>query len=184
MRRKAKAINFGIVYGQQAFGLSQGLGVPMAEAQEFINKYFERYAGVRAWIESTLEKARKKGEVSTLAGRRRLLPDINSKNGSIRGFSERVAINTPIQGSSADIIKAAMLNVTRRLEEEGLASKMLLQVHDELLFDVPEREVSKLLPLIKEGMESAYALRVPLVAEIKEGVNWNDMTKVKAKVAA
>lgn len=184
MRRKAKAINFGIVYGQQAFGLSQALGVSMQEAQEFINKYFERYAGVRAWIENTLSDARKNAVVTTLSGRRRFVPDINAKNGSLKGFAERVAVNTPIQGTSADIIKAAMIRIQKSIEDGGYKSKMLLQVHDELLFEVPQSEMDKILPLIADGMENAYKLRVPLVVDVKVGQNWNDMSRVSQKAAA
>jgi DNA polymerase-1 len=178
MRRRAKAINFGIVYGQQAYGLSQSLGISQKEAQEFIDKYFARYAGVKSWIENTLVEARKTGVVTTLAGRRRFVPDINSKNGSLKGFAERVATNTPIQGSSADIIKAAMIRVQRSLDTSHPKTLMLVQVHDELLFEVPESEVKTVLPLIVEGMEKAYALRVPLLVEVKSGPNWTDMTPV------
>lgn len=179
MRRKAKAINFGIVYGQQAFGLSQALEISVEEAQNFINRYFERYAGVKKWITEMLEKARETGVVATLAGRKRLVSDINSKNGSLRGFAERVAINTPIQGSSADIIKAAMIKVFKLLRDKKMKTEMLVQVHDELLFEVPRNETEQALALIRDGMEHAYQLRVPLVVDIKQGPNWNDMEKVK-----
>ncbi len=184
MRRSAKAINFGIVYGQQAFALSQSLGIEIAVARDFINKYFERYAGVRAWIESMLADARKTGFVQTIAGRRRRVPDINSTNAQARGFSERVAMNTPIQGSSADIIKYAMIRVDKELDKQKLKTRMLLQVHDELVFEVPEQEEARMLPVIKDAMESAFALKVPLVADIKTGRNWNDMQKIKLEVAA
>ena len=182
MRRRAKAINFGIVYGQQAYGLSQGLGIPMEEAQAFIKAYFEKYAGVRVWIDRTLEVARQTGWVSTLAGRRRQVKDITSKNGSLRGFAERIAINTPIQGSSADIIKAAMINVYHELVEKALKTRMLVQVHDELLFDVPNDELDVVVELVRRGMESAFPLRVPLVVDLKIGANWNDMKKMAREV--
>jgi DNA polymerase-1 len=184
MRRSAKAINFGIVYGQQAYALSQSLGIELATAKDFIAKYFERYAGVRAWIESILAEARKTGFVQTIAGRRRRVPDINSTNAQARGFSERVAMNTPIQGSSADIIKYAMIRVDKRIAEEDLKTRMLLQVHDELVFEVPEQEEGRVLPVIREAMESAFTLSVPLVADIKTGRNWNDMQKIKLEVPA
>jgi DNA polymerase-1 len=178
MRRSAKAINFGIVYGQSAFALAQSLSIPMEQAKEFITKYFERYAGVRTWIDATLAEARKTGVVATLAGRRRNIDDINSPNAFTRGFAERAAMNTPIQGTSADIIKQAMIHVDRDLEKSGLATRMLLQVHDELVFEVPKSELDRVLPLIRRAMESAYRLKVPLVVDMKMGVNWNDMERV------
>jgi DNA polymerase I len=184
MRRRAKAINFGIVYGQQAWGLSQGLDIPREEAQSFITKYFERYAGVRGWIESTLSEVRKTGVVTTMAGRRRKINDIDSENSSARGFAERIAINTPIQGSSADIIKVAMIRVSEKLKQEKFATLMMVQVHDELLFEVPERELSDIMTMVKQEMEAAYQLKVPLVVDLKVGVNWNDMEKRKLAVAA
>lgn len=184
MRRSAKAINFGIVYGQQAYALSQSLNIPMETAKDFINKYFERYAGVRAWIESTLVEARKTQVVTTLAGRHRKLPDINSSNAFQRGFAERVATNTPIQGTSADIIKFAMIRVFDDLNKKNMKTRMIVQVHDELLFDSPESELDAAIALIREGMEGAFKLRVPLVVDIKTGPNWNDMEKLKQEVAA
>ncbi len=184
MRRRAKAINFGIVYGQQAYGLSQALGISQKEAQAFIDLYFERYAGVKTWIEKTLAEARKAGVVSTLAGRRRFVPDINSKNGSLKGFAERIATNTPIQGGSADIIKAAMIRVQNALDKQKLGTKMLLQVHDELLFEVPEAELNAVLPLITDGMENAFKLRVPLLVEARSGPNWTDMKPLKREQLA
>ncbi len=183
-RRSAKAINFGIVYGQQAYALSQSLAIPMETAKDFINKYFERYAGVRAWIESTLVDARKNMVVTTLAGRKRKVPDINATNAFTRGFAERVAVNTPIQGTSADIIKFAMIRVFDEINKKKLKTRMILQVHDELVFDCPKNELEKALPLIRTGMEQAFELKVPLVVDIKTGPNWNDMEKVKMAVAA
>jgi len=178
MRRKAKAINFGIVYGQQAWGLSQSLGIEVEEAQAFIDHYFDRYAGVKSWIDKTLKEARKNGFVSTVAGRRRRVGDINSDQGNVRGFAERIAINTPIQGSSADIIKAAMISIFKEFREKGLKSQMLVQVHDELLFDVRKNELENVIPLVKEGMEKSFPLRVPLLVDMKMGSNWTDMEKL------
>lgn len=184
MRRRAKAINFGVVYGQQSWGLSQGLGIPVAEAEDFIRRYFEKYAGVKVWIDATLAEARKKGYVTTLAGRRRPVPDILSQNFSIRGFAERIAVNTPIQGTSADIIKMAMIRVQREIEQRRLKSRMLVQVHDELLFEVPKEELDAVLPLVREGMEKATDLAVPLVVDIKTGANWSEMAAVSLEAAA
>lgn len=184
MRRGAKAINFGIVYGQQAFALSQQIGVPLETAKEFIQKYFERYAGVRSWIDSTLDEARRAGFVTTLSGRRRNMDDINAPNAFTRGFAERAAVNTPIQGTSADIIKAAMIVIARELGKSGLKCKMLLQVHDELVFEMPTSELSAAADLIRNGMESAYELKVPLLADLKTGLNWNEMEKMKLQGVA
>lgn len=178
MRRSAKAINFGIVYGQQAYALSQSLGIEMATAKDFISKYFERYAGVRAWIEKTLVEARARGFVTTLAGRKRPVPDITSSNAFTRGFAERVAVNTPIQGTSADIIKYAMIRVAKELKQAKYKTQMVLQVHDELVFDVPKDELKDVQLLVKKGMEKAFQLLVPLVADLKIGPNWNDMEKI------
>ncbi|MFN0117819.1 MAG: DNA polymerase I [Elusimicrobiota bacterium] len=179
MRRNAKAINFGIVYGQQAYALSQSLGIPMETAKEFIKKYFEKYAGVKTWIEKTLESAREHGFVLTLAGRKRNIPDIKASNAMARGFAERTAMNTPIQGTSADIIKFAMISMEKLMKLKKFKSKMLLQVHDELVFEVPENEMKEILPLIKSEMENAFKLKVPLLVDIKIGKNWNDMEKIK-----
>lgn len=178
MRRKAKAINFGIVYGQQAWALSQALEVPLEEAQAFIERYFERYAGVRRWITETLENARRTGVVKTVAGRRRAVPDLASTNGTERGFAERVAINTPIQGSSADIIKYAMIRVSDEIARRGSGTRMLLQIHDELVFEVPLSEWPAAAELIRDGMENAFALKVPLLVDVKAGPNWDAMEKV------
>jgi len=183
MRRSAKAINFGIVYGQQAFALSQILKVPLETAREFITKYFERYAGVRAWIDGTLEEARRSGFVATLAGRRRSIDDINASNAFTRGFAERAATNTPIQGSSADIIKQAMIHVDRELTS-SFQTRMLLQVHDELVFEVPRAELDLVVPMVRKAMESAYELKVPLIVDIKMGLNWNEMEKLSLKKVA
>ena len=167
---RSKAINFGIVYGQQAFGLSQSLGIPMQEAQALIDSYFEKYPGIRKWIEATKQEARMKGVVKTLLGRIRYIPEIQSKNGPMRSFAERTAVNTPVQGTSADIIKAAMIQIWRKYK-----FKMLLQVHDDLLFEVPENELEKTANRIKSEMENAIQLSVPIVVDMKAGKNWADM---------
>ncbi|MFQ5692105.1 MAG: DNA polymerase I, partial [Nitrospinota bacterium] len=174
MRRMAKAVNFGVVYGLSPYGLSQQIEVPVDEARRFIDGYFERYAGVREYIDKTLERARKRGCVETLRGRRRPIPDINHSNGNLRGFAERTAVNTTVQGSAADIIKEAMIRIHRRLGEDGLKSRMLLQVHDELVFEGPQEEMEALAALVKEEMEGAARLSVPLVVETHTGDNWDE----------
>jgi DNA polymerase-1 len=174
-RRQAKVVNFGIVYGLSAFGLSQSLGIEPAEARRFIDAYFEKYAGVRKFREHILEGARRTQRVTTLFGRVRLIPDINSKNANLRGFAERTAVNTPLQGTAADLIKIAMISIDEQLREHGLKSRMTLQVHDELVFEVPEAEIDVMRSLVKERMERAYALTVPLLVEMGVGTNWRDM---------
>jgi DNA polymerase-1 len=174
-RRAAKVVNFGIVYGLSAFGLSQQLGIEPAEARKFIDAYFEKYAGVRAFIDATLEQTRRDQKVKTLFGRIRPIPDINSKNAAQRGFAERTAVNTPLQGTAADLIKLAMIRIDKEVRKRGLQSRMTLQVHDELVFEVPENEVETMKPLVREHMEKAYALEVPLLVEIGVGQNWRDM---------
>jgi DNA polymerase I len=174
-RRQAKVVNFGIVYGLSAFGLSQQLGIEPAEARKFIDAYFERYAGVRAFIDATLEQTRRDQKVKTLFGRIRPIPDINSKNATQRGFAERTAVNTPLQGTAADLIKLAMIRIDEEMRQRGLKSRMTLQVHDELVFEVPEREVEVMKPLVRRHMEEAHALAVPLLVEIGVGRNWRDM---------
>ena len=174
-RRQAKVVNFGIVYGLSAFGLSQNLGIEPSEAKQFINAYFERYSGVRAFIDRTLEEARREGKVKTLFGRARPIPDINSKNANLRGFAERTAVNTPLQGTAADLIKIAMIRIDTALRERGLKSRMTLQVHDELVFEVPESEIEVMRPLVRDQMENVHALTVPLLVEIGVGMNWRDL---------
>ena len=174
-RRQAKVVNFGIVYGLSAFGLSQNLGIEPSEAKQFINAYFERYSGVRAFIDRTLEEARREGKVKTLFGRVRPIPDINSKNANLRGFAERTAVNTPLQGTAADLIKIAMIRIDTALRERGLKSRMTLQVHDELVFEAPENEVETLQPLVREHMEKAHTLIVPLQVDMGVGPNWRDL---------
>jgi DNA polymerase-1 len=174
-RRQAKVVNFGIVYGLSAFGLSQNLGIEPAEAKLFIAAYFEKYAGVRAFIDKTLEEARRDLKVRTLHGRIRPIPDINSKNFTQRGFAERTAVNTPLQGTAADLIKVAMIHIDAALREGGLKSRMTLQVHDELVFEVPEKEVEAMQSLVREQMEKVHALAVPLLVEMGVGPNWRDL---------
>jgi DNA polymerase I len=174
-RRQAKVVNFGIVYGLSAFGLSQNLGIEPAEAKQFINAYFERYSGVRAFIDRTLDEARREGKVKTLFGRVRPIPDINSKNANLRGFAERTAVNTPLQGTAADLIKIAMIRIDAALREQRLKSRMTLQVHDELVFEVPEAEIEVMRTLVREQMEKVHPLGVPLLVEIGVGANWRDL---------
>ena len=174
-RRQAKVVNFGIVYGLSAFGLSQQLGIEPGEARKFIDAYFEKYAGVRAFIDATLEQTRRDGKVKTLFGRIRPIPDINSKNATQRGFAERTAVNTPLQGTAADLIKLAMIRIDVEIRKRGLKSRMTLQVHDELVFEVPESEVEAMKPLVRKHMEEAHPLVVPLVADIGVGRNWRDL---------
>lgn len=157
MRRQAKAVNFGIVYGISDYGLSQNLGITRKQAQQYIDTYFEKYPGVKQYMEEIVRDAKDKGYVETLYHRRRYLSDINSRNFNLRSFAERTAINTPIQGSAADILKIAMIEMARRLKEEKLQATMLLQVHDELVFEVPESELEQLNQLVKEVMEHAVS---------------------------
>jgi DNA polymerase-1 len=173
-RRRAKAINFGVIYGMGAFGLAKQLNIGRREAQVFIDTYFQRYPGIRKFMDARIEEARACQYVRTLLGRRCAIPDINSKNGAIRGFAERNAINYPVQGSAADIIKLAMVNIYCRLDKEQLDGKLVLQVHDELVFDVPRQEVEVIKALVKEEMEGAVKLSVPLVVEINCGDNWSE----------
>jgi DNA polymerase-1 len=174
-RRRAKAVNFGIVYGLSPFGLSQQLGIEQKEAKRFIDAYFERYAGVRGFIDRTLEQARRDGFVRNLFGRKRPIPDLLSKNPNLRGFAERTAVNTPLQGTAADLIKIAMLRLDHEISARGLQAKMLLQVHDELVLESPVDEVETVKALVKECMEGAYELSVPLDVEVSVGGNWRDM---------
>ena len=174
-RRQAKVVNFGIVYGLSAFGLSQQLGIEPGEARRFIDAYFEKYAGVRAFIDATLEQTRSDQKVKTLFGRIRPITDINSKNATQRGFAERTAVNTPLQGTAADLIKLAMIRIDQEIRRRGLKSRMTLQVHDELVFEVPESEIDAMKSLVREHMENAHSLAVPLMVEIGVGLNWRDM---------
>ena len=171
-RRKAKTVNFGIIYGISSFGLAERMGIGVKEAKEFIDNYFKMYPGVGKYIEQTIDRAHRTGFVETLYGRRRYLKDINSRNANVRKFNERNAVNAPLQGSAADIIKIAMANVARRLEKENLKSKMILQVHDELVFDATAQEKDIVMQIAREEMESAAKLKVELTAECGYGKNW------------
>ena len=172
MRRKAKTANFGIIYGISVFGLAERLNIPRSEAKELIDGYFESYPQIKEYMNKSIEVAREKGYVETICGRKRMLPDIHSHNSVVRGYAERNAINAPIQGSAADIIKIAMIRIARRFEEEGLKSRMILQVHDELNFNVPTDELERVQEIVRHEMENAYPLQVPLVADYGTGHNW------------
>lgn len=174
MRREAKAVNFGIVYGQTPFGLAQSLGIDRKEAELYIRRYFERYAGVREFIDRTIEEVRQTGVSKTLLGRRRPIPDMQSRNPAARSFAERIAVNTPLQGTAADLIKLAMIRIAKRLAETKMQSRMLLQVHDELVFEAPPAEVAELWEVVKHEMERVHELSVPLLVEIGSGPNWRD----------
>ena len=171
-RRIAKTANFGIMYGISAFGLSQRLKIGRAEAKKIIEDYFANFPSISSFINDTLTSARENGYVETIFGRRRYLPDINSTNGTVRSIAERNAINAPIQGTSADIIKLAMINVDRRIKSEGLQSKMVLQIHDELVFDATVSEVARLEQIVREEMENVVELSIPLTVECNYGNNW------------
>jgi DNA polymerase-1 len=173
-RRDAKVINFGIIYGMSAFGLSQQLGIAPRKAQEYIDQYFLRYSGVQIFFENLLNNARANEYVETLMGRKRFVPDINAKNQQVRKFAERTAINAPIQGTAADLIKIAMLNIYARLDKEGLQSRMIMQVHDELVFEVPESELEIMAKLVREEMEGVYTMSVPLKVDVGWGETWRD----------
>jgi DNA polymerase-1 len=172
MRDKAKTVNFGIIYGISAFGLQQRLNIPRAEAKQLIDNYFEKYPGVRAYIERTIAFAKQHGYVQTQTGRRRYLRDINSQSRAVASASERLAMNSPIQGTAADILKLAMIRVHRSLREGGFHTKMLLTVHDELVFDLHRAEQETVIPVIVEAMTSALDLAVPLKVETGVGENW------------
>jgi DNA polymerase-1 len=174
-RRRAKVINFGIVYGLSAFGMAQRLGIPREEAQQVIDAYFARYRGVRAWLDKTVEEVRKTGQARTLFGRIRPIPDINSKDFSARQFAERAAVNSPIQGTAADLIKLAMIRIHKALSDRGLSARLLLQVHDELVLELPPAEVDEVRALVDSEMEHAAALAVPLVVSSYVADNWKDM---------
>lgn len=174
LRSRAKAVNFGIVYGQQAYGLSQSLHISMAEARDMIDRYYEAYPGVRTFLDNVVARAKQTGYAETMYGRRRHIPELEAKNPQLRGFGERTAMNHPMQGTAADIIKIAMTRVSRRLEEEGFAAHMILQVHDELDFECPIDEVERLTTMVRDVMEHVVDLRVPLIAEASTGITWAD----------
>ena len=172
LRSRAKAVNFGIVYGQQAFGLSQSLGIPFSEAKEMIERYFEAYPGVRTYLDATIAEAKERGYAETMFGRKRHIPELKASNATQRGFGERTAMNHPMQGSAADIIKLAMTEVQRRIMAGGFKAKLMLQVHDELDFSVPEDEVEELSAIVKDVMETIVELRVPLDVDVSAGETW------------
>ncbi len=178
MRSQAKAVNFGIVYGISDFGLAKNIGVGRKEAKQYIGNYFARYNGVKEYLDDSIRQAKETGFVTTMLNRRRYLPDLLSPNKNIRSFGERTAMNTPIQGSAADIIKLAMVHTAKCLKDKNLRTRMLLQVHDELIFEVPPEELATVIPLIKQCMESAVQLKVPLKVDMKVGANWYDMEKI------
>ena len=171
-RSRAKAVNFGIAYGQGAFGLAQNLGIPRGEAKQIIDDYFAQFTGVRNYMDEMIGFCRTHGYIKTLMGRRRYLPDITSANNTVRAQAERIAINAPMQGSAADIIKVAMVNIHRDIREQGLSSRLLLQVHDELVFDAHGDELDGLKAMVRTRMEGAMALDVPLVVYMGVGKNW------------
>ena len=175
MRRAAKTVVFGIVYGISPFGLSQNIGVSQTEAKKYIDAYFERYAGVKAFLDKTIEGAKEKGYTTTILGRRRPIPELQSPDPTQRSFGERMAVNSPIQGSAADLIKVAMIAVSKRLHAELPSTKMILQVHDELIFETPEKDVEKAKQLVKSEMEATgprLGLSVPLKVDLGVGRNW------------
>jgi DNA polymerase-1 len=174
MRQIAKAINFGIIYGMGAYKLSEELGIDHKSAKEYIETYYQRYSGVARYRADIMEETRERGYVSTLFNRRRYLPNIHHEKQRVRAEAERMAINTPIQGTAADIIKKAMINIYNRLERETFRTKLLLQVHDELVFEVPEDEIEPIQAMVKEEMEGVHKLRVPLVVDIHMGRNWDE----------
>jgi DNA polymerase-1 len=172
MRARAKTINFATIYGQGAFALSRQLGISLDDARGFIARYFERFSGVRAFLDAQIALARQQGYVETLFKRRRYIPEIKERNFSLRSYGERNAQNSPLQGSAADLIKLAMVGIHRTIRDQGLSGRMLLQVHDELIFEVPPGEVEAVTQLVREHMENVVQLRVPLVVDIGVGPNW------------
>lgn len=172
LRSRAKAVNFGIVYGISAFSLAQDIGVWPSEAKTYMDAYMEKYHGVRDYMKNIVVQAREDGYVSTLFGRRRELPELKSSNFNMRSFGERVALNMPIQGTAADIIKLAMVNVQKRLSAEGMKSRLILQVHDELIVECPEGEADKAAEILRQEMENAVSLAVPLTVDVHAGHSW------------
>jgi DNA polymerase-1 len=174
MRRAAKVINFGIVYGMSGYGLSKELGVSQRDAQNYIDEYFVKYKGVKAYIESVLEETRARGFVRTLLGRVRYVPEINNRDAAVRQFGERTAMNTPIQGTAADIIKMAMVNIHGRIKENNLASRLIMQIHDELVFEVKSDELVDMENIVRHEMEHVISLAVPLKVSLGKGRNWTE----------
>jgi DNA polymerase-1 len=179
MRRQAKVINFGIVYGMSAFGLAKQLKIGNRLSQGFIDRYFARHPRVKAYLDHTLEEVRQRGWVTTLLGRRRQFPQITSSNRLVRQEAERAAVNTPLQGSAADIIKKAMLEVERTLAQSGLTGHMLLQIHDELLLELPEKELAATAKVVRQAMEGVVNLKIPLSVDLSAGPNWGEMSRWK-----
>jgi DNA polymerase-1 len=177
MRARAKTINFATIYGQGPFALSRQLNISMEDARSFIARYFERFAGVRAFLDRSIALAREQGYVETILKRRRYIPEIRDRNFNLRAYGERNAQNSPLQGSAADLIKVAMTRIHRAIRVEGLRSRMLLQVHDELVFEVPPEELERMRELVKTHMENVIDLRVPLVVDLGVGANWLDAKK-------
>ena len=175
MRRLAKTVNFGVIYGMSEYGLEQATELSRQEAGEFIRAYFQKYSRVQAYLDSTKREAAERGYVQTVLGRRRYIPEINSSNGQVRMAAERMAINMPVQGTSADIIKVAMIELQREMDATGLQAKMILQVHDELLFELPREEVDELTRLVQRIMPNALKITVPLKIDVKTGTNWDEM---------
>jgi DNA polymerase-1 len=172
MRWQAKAVNFGIIYGQTDFGLSEGLGIPRDEAKRFKDAYFENYPGVKEFMDNVIAEAKENGYAMTIQGRKRRIPEFQSNQFNVRMFAERTAINTPVQGTAADMIKIAMINIHKKIQDQNLQAKMILQVHDELVFDVPKEEIDILSQLVKKEMEDAIKLDVPVVVDVGTGSNW------------
>jgi DNA polymerase-1 len=181
MREVAKRVNFGIIYGQSAFGLSKDLDIPLNQAQEFIDAYFLRYPKVKEYIDLQIKKAQSEGFVTTLLGRRRYIPEINNKNMGLRQFAQRQAVNTPIQGTASDLIKLAMINISEQIQVKRLKAKMTLQIHDELVFDLPNSELNALTGLVKDKMENVMKLNVPIRIDMKTGINWLEMSTCELK---
>jgi DNA polymerase-1 len=175
-RRAAKIINFGIIYGLSPFGLAQQLGIDQKEAAQFIAAYFARYSGVKSYLDGLLAETRRTGVSRTIFGRTRPIPEISAAQPNLRNFAERTAMNTPLQGTAADLIKIAMIRIHRELREGNFRARMILQVHDELLFESPADELERLRPLVKNAMEQAHPLSVPLLVDLKAGSNWRDMS--------
>jgi len=172
-------VNFGIIYGQSSYGLGRDLGIPVQQAQDFIDAYFLRYPKVKDYIDAQIKKAEKEGFVTTLLGRRRYIPEINNKNMGIRQFAQRQAVNTPIQGTASDLIKLAMIKISSRIKEKGLKAKMVLQIHDELVFDLPLSELDDFCPMVKDKMEQVMNLDVPIKVDMKQGKNWLEMEPIQ-----
>jgi DNA polymerase-1 len=178
MRRIAKTVNFGILYGISDFGLARNLGIDRKDAKKYIENYFNKLPGIKAYIENVTADAREKGYVMTVSGRRRNFTHLSSSNWNVRKAEERMAVNAPIQGSAADIIKLAMIKIDRDIEKRNFKSSMVLQIHDELVFDLPVKEFDEIIPVIKSHMEKSYELSVPMVADFKSGRDLYDMEKV------